>query len=832
MHPHPISTATDTRPQTGYIAPTMETESEATRPSQPTPKPFSFPRVLRRLILLALSIFGVIWTLESTLLPWLVSREVAHALASLGLADPSFAIRNVSFSRAVVAQIGGANPQDPAVDAAVIQYDFPSILRGRLNQIDLTGAKLTYDLDHSTIGLSFSNEPSSSTSLQSLPVEKIVLRSSTLILHSTQGDYWLSTSGTLDNQGGLFNVHLDGFTSSASLVLDGIVDPSGNATDLHLQVSNLALASIPFAKSIAGSADIQAHYHQLNGQPLLEATFSSKQIALQTTRLVLHDVNVNLNSSITGGNDVVANILPTSTATVGSAETADWTISSNDPAKPVALIQFSNGQLSGIQAQAAASVLLQNDAVIRREGTTRIPTVSGNLSVQFAADAAGINLSASPSASLTAPDVIVGDATTHVPAVHVSGTVRVNDSQSPLVDLLLQFENASIESNKVWARGISGTVPVRWNVTGKRGSLQSQNVGIAQCTFAGATTNISVNDSHLLMDAQWHPLKESNLSATGSFDLTQLPARGELDVQLPQFPLNDSAEMATVFPQLGGAAVLGTFSGEGKITLAGGRLTPNLNLHAHDLQIANKDYDLKIDGAGGVFTLDSFSPVTSPGQQHVFITHAHLGKMDLTNGNIDYRLESAQSIFFEKSDWESEGGKLYTSDFRIDNSPTSLQLIVEGNNLSLKSILATFFPGQATGDGTVYGRMPVKIRWPQLTFGTGFLYSTPGGGTFQLGSDMLTSLGDMLNSNDPRFASDPTFMQIKARTLEAMTHFQYDILKIDWKPGPDGLLGTVAFHGKGEGDAGQPLNMTVNFSNLDKALTRYIIMRKETNQPQ
>jgi len=132
----------------------------------------------------------------------------------------------------------------------------------------------------------------------------------------------------------------------------------------------------------------------------------------------------------------------------------------------------------------------------------------------------------------------------------------------------------------------------------------------------------------------------------------------------------------------------------------------------------------------------------------------------------------------------------------------------------------------------MYGRLPVKIRWPQIIFGNGYLYSAPGGGTFQLGAKMLSQLGDLLDKSDPRFATDDSFKQVKARALEAMSDFQYDVLKIDWKSTPTGLFGAAHVEGKGrqsEG-GGHPLSLTVNFPNMDQALTRYLIMKKQAGE--
>ena len=92
---------------------------------------------------------------------------------------------------------------------------------------------------------------------------------------------------------------------------------------------------------------------------------------------------------------------------------------------------------------------------------------------------------------------------------------------------------------------------------------------------------------------------------------------------------------------------------------------------------------------------------------------------------------------------------------------------------------------------------------------------------------MANKMGDLLDSSDPRFKTDDQFKQVKQRALQALRDFQYDVLKADWNNTPQGVVGTLHLEGKGrQGPSGQALNLNINFQNLDRALTRYLIISK------
>jgi hypothetical protein len=740
----------------------------------------------------------LLWIVQLTVLPWIVGRRTAAALAALGFRNATFTVRNVSLQRAVVTQIAGP-ADEPTVNAAVVTYSPWSLLRGRLSSIQLTGVQVTVDASRGAIWLSLARQGSAGapTTGGGLPFEQIVLRSSNLVLRAKGAEYWLSVLATLQNDAGKLKLHAEAHAADSAMAVDGTLEtaPPGRV-ELALHVSRWSI---------------------------------------DKPRLVLRDLRVQLALAQAGG---AWQILPQSRATLGAVEFADWTLAAHDAAQPVAQIQLQpvqpgQGSAAGNTAL-PATLVMQDASLLRADGTVKLPHIQAKLPLRASADSSGISIAVDPASTLAVAGASVGDVAVDLPQAHVSGTLKLAAGAGPSLDGMVDFAGAAAKLGLFWVRDAGGKLPVRYNVAGAaaNGRLAAAAVGVKSTPLPGLVASAALIDGRLALEADWPVLKEASVHATGAFDLASGPPRGHIGLEIPQFTLIDPDEVGSLLPMFHGLSVLGTFSGSGQVKLEVGHVQPHLDLHAHDVQVSDRQYDLEIDGLSANATIDGFSPLTTPGGQGVYVSQAHVGKLILANGNATFRVESVQSLLIERMSCQWQGGNVYTDAFRIDRTPSSLDLTLSGEDLDLKSVLATFLPEQASGDGRMYGRLPVKIRWPQIIFGNGYLYSAPGGGTFQLGAKMLSQLGDLLDKSDPRFATDDSFKQVKARALEAMSDFQYDVLKIDWKSTPTGLFGAAHVEGKGrqsEG-GGHPLSLTVNFPNMDQALTRYLIMKKQAGE--
>ncbi|MDP9173808.1 MAG: YdbH domain-containing protein [Planctomycetota bacterium] len=835
-------------------------------------------RYWRRGLVILLSIFGAIWLAETTFLPWVVSRELAKILASLGFANASFSVRDVSLTRAVVAQFAAGRDDEPTVDAAVIRYSPLALIRGRIDDIELTGARLLVDVDHHQLMLgrnAVAPPTSRSTSAAiSFPFARIILRSCDLVLRQGAHDYWVPFAGTIENTGnGKLELALSAHEEGTTLTIGGGLDTVGNV-DVTLDAGNLNLSALVSTLSsqlgtnikVTGSADAHLRYKGAPGNAFLHVGVIPQQVtifgALGNHRLSIENLDGNLQADL----DSQWNILALNAA----ATIENAALDHLQTARKVAIsivndtpenshqnvhltmqadeIALSSGRFGVGKVSTEIHLTLPATGQNIRAGTTGRAVVSigtilvaglslpaadssqpmAVISLSASQDANGIAVTVEPSSSLTIPAASTGGVLIHLPKVTLAGAGHFLGNSTPSALATVHFDKASADfgTGQFGATDITGDIPLRWNaaVSGAR-VLTIGGLHIGPTTLPSITAAATIDPSAIAVDAHWPILPGAELSAHAAYN----PQSGQTDIlgNLPEFHLTDPDAMAALLPAAKGAAITGFFSGKGELHIGAGRVMPGVTFSFHDVLLEDKAYDARLEGISTTVTADSFAPLTTPGDQQIQIKKAHIGKLDLSNGSANFRAESARAILIEKSKWDWEDGVIHTDAFRIDPISPKLAFSVDGYDLNLKSVLATFSPGQATGEGRLYGRFPIRVDWPKISFGKGFLYSAPGPGTVQLDAPMTAKVGDMLDSSDPRFKTDDQFKEIKSRALLAMKDFQYDVIKADWQSTPNGVVGTLHLEGKGrQGANGQALNLNINFQNLDRALTRYLIIRK------
>ena len=145
-----------------------------------------------------------------------------------------------------------------------------------------------------------------------------------------------------------------------------------------------------------------------------------------------------------------------------------------------------------------------------------------------------------------------------------------------------------------------------------------------------------------------------------------------------------------------------------------------------------------------------------------------------------------KKYFIEKSSFSWCGGHVYSHAMRIVPGE-DLEFILFCDRLNFAAILKQIQAAEASGDGTVNGRIPVKIRNKRLRIMDGFLYSSPGqGGNIKLGhSQILDSTSEIQKQ-----AID------MAIAVAALKDFNYDWVKLSLNSENRKLLVVLDINGR------------------------------------
>jgi hypothetical protein len=383
---------------------------------------------------------------------------------------------------------------------------------------------------------------------------------------------------------------------------------------------------------------------------------------------------------------------------------------------------------------------------------------------------------------------------------------------------------------------IAANVPISWgggkdNLDSRPGSFTVGTVSVGRDRFRPISGALKMANGAVDFSATWPVVEGATLTAAGHLEPGDGGWSGDVKASLPRFRLTDKSTLASMVTAARGFTLDGTFEADAELKLRDGQLDPRVTVSAIDASFAAAEWAVTVEGVNGTVVVDSFAPLSTPGAQAVAVKRASVGEFVFADGSTHFRLEKDGSVLVEDMQWGWAGGTLYGQSFRLDPaSAEKLDVIVFADNLSLGELLSLFAEGKVSGDGRLVGRIPVRVDWPRVTFGNGFLYSLPGRpGRLQVADTQF--LGDLLDRGDPRFTTDRVLAEVKQRVLGALADFQYDVFSIDLVQEADGLLVKLHTDGKGlTGEHPQELDLTVNLHGAEEALNSTLVIKRGFDQ--
>ena len=429
-------------------------------------------------------------------------------------------------------------------------------------------------------------------------------------------------------------------------------------------------------------------------------------------------------------------------------------------------------------------------------------------------------------------------------SVAVGGTMQVDADGEPAVVATVSIGDGSAEykPGPVRIGGVLAVIPVTWNAASEqRGELTISSIQLRDIVYPAAKGAIRVAGTHAEVQMDWPFIKDvARIMVQGSVEFGGKEPRGQITGTVPAFVLKDEKALPGLIKELKDFGISGTVASKLSITFEGGDIKPLVWLTMKDVNIASKEYHRSLEGINGTVVVDSFSPLSTPGGQRLTVRQANTGKLQFTEGVLTFRIENSSVFHVEGTDWGWAGGRVYLNSFRLDLNKPQIDLTVSGDKLSLAEIVDMFGKEHFTGDGSLYGRLPVYLIWPQtkkdgqavtewsqpaLEFGEGFVYATPGGGNLHVVAPAAT-IGAMLEKQNPDFAPGGKMETVKSSLMGALKDFRYSVLMVDLLKEDNSLMARL--HMSGVGANGQEIGgLTVNIRGFDAILRNVISIRRE-----
>lgn len=460
-------------------------------------------------------------------------------------------------------------------------------------------------------------------------------------------------------------------------------------------------------------------------------------------------------------------------------------------------------------------------------GTVSWNTLKENSFLAFSCTADPLELK-SEAARVSIPRLTLAGQFDRTPA----GEIRFSGAAG-LSKAMVSLPLTGIEVN-----GISAELPVRWprEPTADTGKFNIASIQRNREKIGSASGKLREVDMLLEVEGVHRSLLVPGLEITfagrsvisgdngpgASLQYRSLPFKAKTPLDLGRF-----------IPGAAGIAL------DGEFTLAGdfeyGSCGPRSALTASFLHgtLKKADAGLSMEDIEAQIHFPDLISFKSDPKQVIRFASADFGGIHIRKGEVEFQVESLDSIFIEKTGFAWCNGHVDVHALRITGGEQDYHVNLYCDRLNLAELLEQFGAAESDGTGTVNGKIPIRYTRGKLLFDDGFLYSTPGhGGTIKIQGTETLLAG--IPPNTPQFAQ----MEL---AKEALKSYKYNWATLGITTEGEDLLLRLELDGKptlplpfiyqqeaggfariGSGEKGslfQGINMNINFRlPLDKIL--------------
>jgi hypothetical protein len=451
----------------------------------------------------------------------------------------------------------------------------------------------------------------------------------------------------------------------------------------------------------------------------------------------------------------------------------------------------------GSKGQGAASGSLKLPRVQVKAASTNIQMpsialygdVAFNPSIPAAPDRLNVKLKAMQ-AKLAVNSTLVD-----MPAFSMTGALRHRSGKAMRFGGVAKISNAAVSDSKLNVRGrdIDASLPLHWPVAGlgKKGNFSVNDLQWKKLNLGSVSGALQQSGLGLLFDGTHFSklLRGLKLNFRGKSAISssnRLDARVDFDILPYRSPAD--IDLGRFIPSAKGAVFNAKLNLKGGLVSDNSGLTGSLDLKLQDGHVRLKEKKIAIEGIQLSLLVPDLPQIRSAPNQLLRFKTAYLGEINVSDGKIEYQIESPRSFFIERSSFRWCDGNVDTQAMRISPGIEDYHLILYCDRLKLAMILEQFGVAGAEGQGAVNGKIPLRFKNGKLSFDDGFLFSTPGdGGTIHLsGTEVLTA---GLQPGTPQYA------QIEL-AREALKGYDYKWAKLNLTTEGEDLLLRMQFDGK------------------------------------
>lgn len=321
---------------------------------------------------------------------------------------------------------------------------------------------------------------------------------------------------------------------------------------------------------------------------------------------------------------------------------------------------------------------------------------------------------------------------------------------------------------------------------------------------------------------RWPLGKDIDASITGWFGQPDNARQNHLRVAMDEAKLAKDDPLAAIAKAMSGTSVQGLVSllidvpigesGPGSVDKR-----PALTARIRDASVSINEGSQELLGVDAAMVVPSLAQFAASGPHTVSWASGNVGKLAMTEGSLQWAIGPAGGVQVSEARTNlKRGGTVRLPATAIDKAGTvRTSLVLE--SVALVDWLDLLAPDQATGSGRLHGSIPLTIgRKPNgrldVKIGRGFVAATDAG-------VIRVTDPKAIRQILPEFAEQSGNVKlVRDRTIGALEDFAFDRLRFEFIENDGKTLLRATTSGKGRQPPHQPLDLTVNFHDLDELI--------------
>ena len=387
------------------------------------------------------------------------------------------------------------------------------------------------------------------------------------------------------------------------------------------------------------------------------------------------------------------------------------------------------------------------------------------------------------------------------------------------------LERVHIPSADLLVLDLTLDIPVALGgAAAQKGRFSTGVISRGKTSWPGIKGESEIYDNHVHVTGVWPFLPDASVefSCGATLDPDE-GIFGNMTAHTGWFDLPEKRLQDSLAPGLEKITATGSVNTRLNLDLKGSNIQPDLHVAFRDINLIYPDMDMEITDARGDVRLNSFSPLTTPGNQRMDVSGFRIGEVEFVDGFAAFRLDSADEVFLERTRWHlPEGGFITAHASRFDMKAQRADFEVFFEDIDILKLAARVTDRKIDGSGLVYGRVPVLYEQGRVEIGNGFLYSIPGTGRLSIKDEewletLLLYVRDAMRGH-------PHLSTVSERLEQALQDFEYDYLVVKLQKGAEDTSAMIELRGRGvEGDPPQEVgSLVINVNDLGEIVNRLL----------